>query len=48
MAWCAVASAWNSETSDVATKWADNALKAFDARFPKPQIDLNKLLASEK
>lgn len=48
MAWCAVASAWNAESSAVATKWADAALKEFDQRFPKPQVDFNKLLASDK
>lgn len=35
-AWSAVASAWNSKEADVATKWADKALKAFDERFPAP------------
>lgn len=34
-AYCAVASAWNSESSEVAVKWADKSLKAFDERFNK-------------
>ena len=32
-AWCAVANAFNCETSDAATKWADACLKDFKERF---------------
>ena len=32
-AWCAVASAWNSENSSVCDSWADKCLKAYDDRF---------------
>ena len=32
-AYAAVASAYNCPTHEVALKWADNALKAFDERF---------------
>lgn len=35
-AWVATASADNCTRVDVATTWADDALKAFDARFPAP------------
>jgi hypothetical protein len=33
-AWCAVSSAFNCKTAEAATRWADKALEAFDARFP--------------
>ena len=32
-AWCACASAFNCSQAEVATKWADKALAAFDERF---------------
>jgi hypothetical protein len=32
-AWCAVANANDCKENEVATTWADKALKAFDARF---------------
>lgn len=34
-AWVAVAGTWNSNSAEIATKWADAALAAFDARFRK-------------
>ena len=36
-AWVGVASAFNCQTTDAATRWADCALKDFDTRFPKPK-----------
>lgn len=36
--WSAVASAFNSQKPEVSTRWADEALKAFDARFNKEQL----------
>ena len=33
-AWCAVSGAFNCTTAEAATRWADRALEAFDARFP--------------
>ena len=38
-AWCSVASAWNAKTHNVATEWADEALKAFDKRFPAEEYE---------
>ena len=37
-AWTAVARADNSYESNVATRWADECLKAFDLRFPKVPV----------
>jgi hypothetical protein len=33
-AWCAVGGAFNCQKPEDATRWADRALEAFDARFP--------------
>lgn len=33
-AWCTVSGAVNYTTAEGATRWADKALEAFDARFP--------------
>jgi len=38
-AWIGVANAVNCRYSSSATKWADEALKAFDERFEKPNSD---------
>lgn len=42
-AWAAVASAFNCHDSQTATKWADNALKDFDIRFPSPSISQQEI-----
>ena len=35
--WCATANANDCKSTSTATKYADEALKAFDERFPKPK-----------
>jgi hypothetical protein len=37
-AWCATANANDCKHTSTATRYADEALKAFDDRFPKPTI----------
>lgn len=42
-AWVYTASAANCNTYRAATEWADEALKAFDERFPAPdRVNLGK------
>ena len=36
-AWCAVAGAWNCQSADAATRWADAALKEYERRFAKSE-----------
>ena len=37
-AWCATANANDCKHTHTATKYADEALKAFDERFPEPKV----------
>ncbi len=41
-AWCSCASAWNCKNTETADRWADDALKSFDSRFPAP-TELKKI-----
>lgn len=41
-AWCQVAGAIGCNETKTADKWADEALKSFDLRFPKQSINEGK------
>lgn len=38
-AWCQVAGALGCTETKTADRWADEALKSFDQRFPKPKSE---------
>jgi hypothetical protein len=42
-AWVSTANANDCKSTDVATRWADAALRDFDKRFPEPTENVNDI-----